>query len=79
MTTLTEKPERHIGTVKFFSEQLGYGFIQTPMDSPIRQDIFVHHTSIVMDGYRTLEKDQQVEFEVGQEEKGPIARKVVVI
>lgn len=79
MTTKPQTPERLIGTVKFFNASRGYGFIETPLDSPIRRDIFFHHTCIMMDGYRTVEKDQKVEFEVGEEARGPIALKVMVI
>ncbi len=52
------------GKVKWFSNQKGYGFI-TPEEG---NDVFVHHTAIQGDGYKTLEEGQEVEFEV---EKGP--------
>ena len=52
------------GKVKWFSNQKGYGFI-TPEDGA---DVFVHHTAIQGDGYKTLEEGQEVEFEI---EKGP--------
>ena len=52
------------GKVKWFSNQKGYGFI-TPENGA---DVFVHHTAIQGDGYKTLEECQEVEFEI---EKGP--------
>ena len=61
------------GRVKWFNDQKGFGFI-TPDDGG--EDLFVHHTSIVADGFRTLREDQAVEFEVGQGQKGPQAKNV---
>ncbi len=61
------------GTVKWFNEQKGYGFI-TPDDGS--RDLFVHHTSIEMEGYRTLQEGQKVEFESEEGPKGPQAVKV---
>jgi len=61
------------GTVKWFSNQKGYGFI-TPEDGP---DVFVHHTVIQGDGYKTLEEGQSVEFDVEQGPKGAQAKNVV--
>ena len=61
------------GTVKWFNNQKGYGFI-TPEDGS--KDLFVHHTSIKVDGYRTLSENQQVEFDVIQSDKGPSATNV---
>ena len=58
-----------VGTVKWFNAEKGYGFIA--MDGGA--DIFVHHTAIQMDGYRTLDQGQRVEFEVKQGDKGPQA------
>ena len=49
-----------IGTVKFFNESKGYGFIEQPGSS----DIFVHYSAIQGDGFKTLEEGQEVEFEV---------------
>jgi len=54
------------GTVKWFNAEKGYGFISQPEGA----DVFVHHTAIEMNGYRTLEEGQQVEFEVRQGDKG---------
>ena len=62
------------GTVKWFDAGKGYGFI-TPEGGG--KDLFVHHSEIQMDGYATLNDGQQVEFEVGEGQKGPCATKVV--
>ncbi len=61
------------GTVKWFSDQKGYGFI-TPEDGS--DDLFVHHSNIDAEGFRTLAEGQQVEYEPGQGRKGPEATKV---
>jgi CspA family cold shock protein len=57
--------------VKWFSDQKGYGFI-TPEGGG--KDVFVHHSNIVSEGFRTLQDGQQVEFEVGEGRKGPKPR-----
>ena len=62
------------GTVKWFNDQKGYGFI-TPDEGG--KDVFVHHSSIVGDGFRTLAEGAKVEFEVAQGQKGPEAKNVV--
>ena len=62
------------GTVKWFSDQKGYGFI-TPEDGS--KDVFVHHSSIQGDGFKSLSEGQSVEFEVTQGPKGPQASNVV--
>lgn len=64
------------GTVVFFNSQKGWGFLR-PSDGS--KDIFVHHTAIQMDGYRQLEQDQQVQFDVVKGAKGPQADNVTVI
>ncbi|MBU0547339.1 MAG: cold shock domain-containing protein [Candidatus Omnitrophica bacterium] len=61
------------GKVKWFSNQKSYGFI-TPENSV---DVFVHHTAIQGDGYKTLEEGQEVEFEIEKGPKGEQATKVV--
>lgn len=62
------------GTVKWFNDHQGYGFI-TPTDgSP---DVFVHQSSIQMEGYRTLTEGESVEFETEPSEKGPRAINVI--
>ena len=62
------------GTVKWFNNAKGYGFI-TPEDGS--QDVFVHHNSIQGEGYKSLDEGQSVEFEVQQGQKGPEAANVV--
>ena len=68
--------ERILGTVKWFKNEMGYGFIAPDRGG---KDIFVHHTAIDMDGYKTLFEKQRVEFSVVQGKKGPQADCVVVI
>lgn len=60
------------GIVKWFNAAKGYGFIQRSSG----EDVFVHHSAIVMEGYRTLENGAQVEFEVRQGPKGLQAENV---
>ena len=60
------------GKVKWFSNQKGYGFI-TPEDG---KDVFVHHTAIQGEGYKSLEEGQEVEFEINQGPKGEQAANV---
>lgn len=62
------------GTVKWFNNEKGFGFIQ-PDDGG--KDLFVHHTAIQMRGMRTLTEGQRVEFEAGEGPKGPKAENVV--
>jgi len=64
------------GTVKWFDASKGYGFI-TPEDGG--KDLFVHHSEIQTDSYATLNDGQQVEYTVGQGQKGPCATKVVAL
>ena len=61
------------GKVKWFSNQKGYGFI-TPENG---NDVFVHHTAIQGDGYKTLNEGQEVEFEIVKGPKGEQAANVV--
>ena len=63
------------GTVKWFNDQKGYGFIT----SETREDIFVHHASIQGSGFRTLHEGERVEFEVRTGERGSEAAHVVRI
>ncbi len=63
------------GKVKWFSNQKGYGFI-TPESG---NDVFVHHSAIQGDGYKTLEEGQEVEFEIQKDEKGEKAINVVKV
>ena len=63
------------GTVKWFSNEKGFGFIEREGGD----DVFVHHSKITMDGYRTLVEGQKVEFEIVQGDKGLQAENVQVI
>lgn len=63
------------GTVKWFNDSKGFGFI-TQEDG---QDVFVHYSSIQGDGFKSLAEGQQVEFDVVEGEKGPKASNVVKI
>lgn len=60
------------GTVKWFSDSKGYGFIQQ-VGGP---DVFVHHTVIEMEGYRTLKPGMQVDFELAEGVRDPQAKRV---
>ena len=64
------------GTVKWFSDQKGYGFI-TPEDGS--KDVFVHHSAVQGDGYKSLQEGQMVDFEVTSSPKGPQAANVVTV
>lgn len=61
------------GVVKWFNNQKGFGFIKPSSGG---QDLFVHHTDIESDGYRTLEENQEVTFVVADGPKGPQAKEV---
>ena len=63
------------GTVKWFNSNKGFGFIQQE-DGP---DVFVHHSAINTDGYRTLNEGDHVTFSIEQGPKGPAAANVTVI
>lgn len=60
------------GTVKWFNNQKGYGFISDENGS----DVFVHYSGLNMDGYKSLEEGQAVEFEITDSPKGPQATNV---
>ncbi|MDY6933435.1 MAG: cold shock domain-containing protein [Spirochaetota bacterium] len=63
------------GTVKWFNDQKGYGFIS----SNDGQDYFVHHSGIISDGFKTLTEGAEVQFEVEKSDKGPRAVQVSTI
>jgi cold shock protein len=71
----TGAPDMAQGTVKWFNSEKGYGFISQTAGA----DLFVHYSQIDGGGYRNLEEGQQVEFEVGQGQKGPQATAVRVV
>jgi len=64
------------GTVKWFNAEKGFGFI-APEDGSA--DVFVHYSEIQGSGFRTLEENQRVEFEVARGPKGPQAESVRII
>jgi CspA family cold shock protein len=63
------------GTVKWFNSEKGYGFIAVDGG----EDVFVHYSAITADGYRSLDENQRVEFEVVKGPKGPQAESVQVV
>jgi CspA family cold shock protein len=67
--------ERIQGTVKWFNNSKGYGFISQENG----EDVFVHYKSIVGEGYRTLNENDKVEFVVTEGQKGPQAAEVQVV
>ena len=60
------------GTVKWFSEKKGYGLISQDEG----EDVFVHYSSITMDGFKSLTEGDRVSFEVVEEDRGPKAQNV---
>lgn len=63
------------GTVKWFNATKGYGFISGENG----EDVFVHYSAINVDGYKTLEEGQEVQFEISEGQKGPQATDVTLI
>ena len=63
------------GTVKWFSNEKGYGFVEREDGD----DLFVHFSEIAMDGYKTLTQGQRVEFEITEGDKGLQASRVMVV
>lgn len=61
--------ERETGIVKWFNDKKGYGFISRQSGD----DVFVHHTSIIAEGFRSLSEGDRVEFTVTQDQKGKAA------
>ena len=69
----TMAEERISGTVKWFNDDKGFGFIEREDG----KDVFVHHSAIVMEGFKTLKEGQRVTMEVVQGQKGPQAENVI--
>jgi CspA family cold shock protein len=69
-----EQPTTSSGTVKWFNEKKGFGFI---LDPAVQSDIFVHFSAIQTDGFKTLQEGDQVQYELYTDEKGAKARNVV--
>ncbi len=67
--------ERVTGTVKWFNSEKGYGFIEQE-DGP---DVFVHYSAISLEGFRSLEEGNKVEFSVVEGDKGPQAAEVSLV
>ena len=63
------------GTVKWFNNAKGYGFI-TPTEGD--KDLFVHMSGIMMEGYKTLSDNQKVSYQIGDSDRGPVATNVTV-
>jgi CspA family cold shock protein len=67
--------ERHVGTVKWFNPAKGFGFIGREDGD----DVFVHHSAITMEGFKTLKEGQKVEFSIEQGPKGLQAAEVTAV
>ena len=67
--------EKEQGTVKWFNGSKGFGFIERESG----EDVFVHFSAILSDGYRSLDEGQRVEFVVTQGDKGPQASEVILL
>ncbi len=64
------------GSVKWFNESKGFGFIDVDGQE---KDVFVHHSAIAMQGFRTLSEGQRVSFDIEQGQKGPSATNVMAL
>jgi CspA family cold shock protein len=75
-TNMEYRMARTTGTVKWFNDAKGFGFI-TPENGD--KDCFVHHTAIKADGFRSLSEGERVEFDIVQGQKGPAAENVTKV
>jgi len=75
VTTTKRKCQMKNGTVKWFNDSKGFGFIEQEGGG---EDVFVHHSAIEADGYRSLQEGQKVTFEITNESKGLRAANVKV-
>jgi cold shock protein len=73
LTSVKQEKQMAQGTVKWFNADKGFGFIE-PDDGSA--DVFVHHSAIQAEGYRSLQENQRVEFTAGRGPKGPQAEQV---
>jgi CspA family cold shock protein len=64
-----------VGIVKWFNDKKGFGFIEREDGT----DVFVHHSAISMEGFRTLEEGDRVSFDIIENAKGPAAKNVIKI
>jgi cold shock protein len=69
--------EEYLGEVAWFNDVTGYGFIKK--DDGIGPDVFVHHSNILSDGFRTLKQGQKVKYSLGANHRGQQAINVLVI
>lgn len=75
-----DTPERFTGTVRWFSDPKGFGFIAPDDTQAIKKDVFVHFSAITgMNGRKSLQEGDQVEFAVVQGGKGPQAADLIVL
>lgn len=73
MRTLLEEFYMALGTVKWFNAEKGFGFIAPEDGSP---DVFAHYSAIASSGYKSLDENQKVEFDITQGPKGPQAENI---
>ncbi|HIJ83172.1 MAG: cold-shock DNA-binding protein family [Magnetococcales bacterium] len=69
-------PVRETGKVKWFNDSKGFGFVERDNG---KGDVFVHHSAIAMEGFKSLAEGQKVEFEVSKGDKGPKADNLKVL
>ena len=67
---MSENVKKYKGNVVFFSNKMGYGFISWKSDEGEQKDMFVHFSDVSCNGYKTLYKNQDVEFELGINNRG---------